>query len=211
MQEVEERTAGSYPWIRFSSGGPISLDPSLIFLYERVIKNVVYWWTVFWPTSSGSRRGGCQSSWCWGRRPGSAPWWPQSGSGSPAASSGPAPQSSPTAITKIARYILVLLFADFTKTSLNFRTQCTSVVDPDPAFDVNADPGFDDQKATTVKILQLKKIFYFFVWIAIYLFLGLHEGRPSYRSLQPSKENIQQFKTFLFCFCGSFLPSRIQI
>jgi hypothetical protein len=33
--------------------------------------------------------------------------------------------------------------------------------------------------------------------IAIYLILGLHKGRPSYRrSLQPSKENIQHFKTF---------------
>jgi hypothetical protein len=31
--------------------------------------------------------------------------------------------------------------------------------------------------------------------IAIYLSLGLHKGRPSYRrSLQPSKENIQHFK-----------------
>jgi hypothetical protein len=43
---------------------------------------------------------------------------------------------------------------------------------PDP------DPGFDDLK------------------IAIYLSLGLHKGGPSYRrSLQPSKENIQHFKT----------------
>jgi hypothetical protein len=32
--------------------------------------------------------------------------------------------------------------------------------------------------------------------IAIYLTLGLHEGRPNYRrSLQPAKENIQHFKT----------------
>jgi hypothetical protein len=30
----------------------------------------------------------------------------------------------------------------------------------------------------------------------IHLFLSLHKGRPSYRkSLQPSKENIQHFKT----------------
>jgi hypothetical protein len=32
--------------------------------------------------------------------------------------------------------------------------------------------------------------------IAIYLSLGLHKGRPSYRrSLLPSKENIQHLKT----------------
>ncbi len=52
---------------------------------------------------------------------------------------------------------------------------------------------------------KLKKFFLFF-WskIAIYLSLGLYKGRPSYRrSLQPSKENIQQFKTWnLFTFVG---------
>ncbi len=47
--------------------------------------------------------------------------------------------------------------------------------------------------------------------IAIYLSLGLHKGLPSYgRSLQPSKENIQHFKTLnfflFFSFCGSFCP-----
>jgi hypothetical protein len=60
---------------------------------------------------------------------------------------------------------------------------------PDP------DPGFDD--------LKLKKFtagnfnFYFLdKKIAIYLSLGLHKGRPSYRrKLQPSKENIKHFKT----------------
>ena len=46
----------------------------------------------------------------------------------------------------------------------------------------------------------------------IYLSLGLHKGRPSYRrSLQPSKKNIQDFKTWKFCtffyFCGQFFPS----
>ncbi len=54
--------------------------------------------------------------------------------------------------------------------------------------------------------LQVKK---FIFWI-------LHKGRPSYRSLQPSKENIQHFKTrnflIFFYFCGSFLlPSWIRI
>jgi hypothetical protein len=48
------------------------------------------------------------------------------------------------------------------------------------------------------------------------LILGLHKGRPSYRRiLQPSKENIHHFKTLnfftFFYFCGSFLPSWIQI
>ncbi len=52
--------------------------------------------------------------------------------------------------------------------------------------------------------------------IAIYLSLGLHKGRTSYRrSLQSSKENIQHFKTWkfftFFYFCGSFLPSWIRI
>ncbi len=46
--------------------------------------------------------------------------------------------------------------------------------------------------------LQLKKSQYFF-WskIAVYLSLGLHKGHQSYRrSLQPSKQNIQHFKTW---------------
>ncbi len=57
----------------------------------------------------------------------------------------------------------------------------------------------------------LKKLILF--WINNYL--GLQKGRPSYRrSLQPSKDNIQRFKSqnmkFLnfFCFCGSFCPPR---
>ncbi len=50
----------------------------------------------------------------------------------------------------------------------------------------------------------------------IYLSLGFHKGRPSYkRSLQLSKENIHHFKTWNFLiysyFCGSFLPSWIRI
>jgi hypothetical protein len=47
--------------------------------------------------------------------------------------------------------------------------------------------GCDDQK---FKNFTAGKIF------KIFLSLGLHEGRPSYRrSLQPSKENILHFKT----------------
>ncbi len=61
-----------------------------------------------------------------------------------------------------------------------------------------------------------KKLSFFIKKIAIYLSLGLHKGRPSYReSLQPSKENIQHFKTWnfstFFYFCGSILPSWIRI
>jgi hypothetical protein len=47
-------------------------------------------------------------------------------------------------------------------------------------------------------VIFLIKSCYFF-----YLFLGLHKGRPGYRSsLHPSKEYI---------FCGSFWPSWIRI
>ncbi len=52
--------------------------------------------------------------------------------------------------------------------------------------------GFDDQK---LKKFTAGNIF----WIKIYLSQGLHKGFPSYRrSLQPSKENIQHFKTWNF-------------
>ncbi len=52
--------------------------------------------------------------------------------------------------------------------------------------------------------------------LIIYLSLGLHKERPSYRrGLQLSKEAIQHFKTWTFIifsyFCGSFLPSWIRI
>jgi hypothetical protein len=54
------------------------------------------------------------------------------------------------------------------------------------------DPGFDDLKLKKIIAGNLISIFL----IAIYLSLGFHKGRPSYRrSLQPSKENIQYLKT----------------
>jgi hypothetical protein len=71
--------------------------------------------------------------------------------------------------------------------------------DPDPAFRLNTDPdpdpiriqSFDDQKWENLNIFSSKT--------TIYLSLGLHKGRLSYRrSLQPSKENIQHFKTWYF-------------
>jgi hypothetical protein len=66
------------------------------------------------------------------------------------------------------------------------------------------------------------KIYIFLIKNAIYLSLGLHIGRPSYRrSLQPSKENNQHFKISIFFsilvgyFCppapGSALPILIRI
>ncbi len=83
---------------------------------------------------------------------------------------------------------------------------------------LNADPDPWFWLPKTGKNLQLKKIEYFFdqkLQFA-YLSLSFYNGRPSNRrSLQPSKENIQHFKTwdflFFFYFCVSFLPSWIRI
>jgi hypothetical protein len=56
---------------------------------------------------------------------------------------------------------------------------------PDP------DPGFEDLKLKKITAEKKK----FGSKTTIYLSLGLHKGRPSYRrSLQPSKNNIQHFK-----------------
>ncbi len=59
-------------------------------------------------------------------------------------------------------------------------------------------------------------LFFLYKEIPIELSLGLHKGRTSYRrSLQPSKKNIQHFKTWkiftFFYICRSFLPSWIRI
>ncbi len=88
--------------------------------------------------------------------------------------------------------------------------------DPDPAFLLIADP--DSGSGSRVwwpkieKNYSWKKIkFFFWLKTKIYLSQGLHKGRPSYRrSLQPSKENIQHFKTWKFytfsIFVGHFCP-----
>jgi hypothetical protein len=55
--------------------------------------------------------------------------------------------------------------------------------------------------------LQLKKLYFFGSKTTIYLSLGLHKGRPSYRSLQLSKEN-RKFLNF-FYFWGFCLPKVI--
>ncbi len=92
------------------------------------------------------------------------------------------------------------------------------VVDP-PWFNPDPDPD-PDQGFWWPKIeknLQLKKkLDMLLKKIAIWSSLGLHKGRTSYsRSLQPSKKNIQHFKTWkffpFFYFCRSFLPSWIRI
>ncbi len=86
-------------------------------------------------------------------------------------------------------------------------------------FRLNTDPDpiriqvFFDQK---LKKITGKKNFFFKSRTTIYLSLGLHKGRPSYKiSFQLSKENIQHFRTWtfliIFYFCVSFLPSWIRI
>ncbi len=90
-------------------------------------------------------------------------------------------------------------------------------------FRLNTDPepdpiriqGFDEQKLGNIFCWN-KKFDIFLSKIAIYLSLGLHKGRPSYKtSLQPSKENIHHFKSWnfftFFYFYGSFLPSWIRM
>ncbi len=79
--------------------------------------------------------------------------------------------------------------------------------DPDPAFFLEAHPDPDPDLDPRFGWPKNWKPFttgknYTFFWskIAMYLFLGLHRGRLSYRrSLQPSKENIQLFKTWNLC------------
>ncbi len=75
--------------------------------------------------------------------------------------------------------------------------------DTDPAFFLIADPE-SGSRVLWPKIERIYswKVLFLFSWskIAIYLSLGLHKGRPSSRkSLQPSKENIQHFKSWKFC------------
>ncbi len=83
--------------------------------------------------------------------------------------------------------------------------------DPDP-FRIR---GLYDQNLTKFKAEKKIELF-FWLKTTIYLTLGLHKRRPSYkRSLQLSKENIHHLKTWnfliFFYFWGSFLPSWIQI
>jgi hypothetical protein len=92
--------------------------------------------------------------------------------------------------------------------------------DPDPAFKaeyLSGDPiririqsGSRALMTKKKKKLQMKKKLNFFgSKTTIYLSLGLHKERPSYRrSLQLSEENIQHFKKhgFFSTFMGYFCP-----
>ncbi len=63
------------------------------------------------------------------------------------------------------------------------------------------DPGFWWPKNEN-KILAEKNLIFLRSKVANYLSQGRHKGRPSYRgSLQPSKENIQHFKTWNLFIC----------
>jgi hypothetical protein len=83
------------------------------------------------------------------------------------------------------------------------------MLDPDPhLFNADPDPAFFllpiRIKLRISRVLMTKnwkkfkaeKNLYLLTKIAIFLSLALYKRRPSYmKSLQPSKENIQQFKT----------------
>ncbi len=76
-------------------------------------------------------------------------------------------------------------------------------------FKLNTDPDPAFWWPKIEKYLQLGKMWFFLSNTAISLSLGFHKGRPSYRrSLQPSKGNIQHFKTWnfwiFFYFVGHF-------
>ena len=79
---------------------------------------------------------------------------------------------------------------------LETNTDPDTDTDPDP--DPDPDPiriqGFNDQKLK--KIIAEKNYIFFGSKTTIYLSLGLHKKRSSYRrSLQLSKEAIQNYKT----------------
>ncbi len=68
------------------------------------------------------------------------------------------------------------------------------VADP-YSFDTDSDPGLWWPKIEKIYVCEKKLYFWDKKNYTIYLPLGLHKGRPSYkRILQLSKENIQHFK-----------------
>ncbi len=121
------------------------------------------------------------------------------------------------AVNRLLFYVYLLILLVIIRVSDPYSFDTDPNPGPDLAFQAeyrsgtgsNPDriQGFDDQK--------LKKIY---SWkknslskTTIYLSLGLHKGRPSYRrSLQLSEENIQHFKTWNFLifsyFVGYFCP-----
>ncbi len=93
----------------------------------------------------------------------------------------------------------------------------SSMLDPDLAFQVNTDPDTDPDPWFWWAKIENNTADVFFTFflskIAIFLSLGLHKGRPSYRrNLQPSKENIYvalqklKFINFFSIFVGHFCP-----
>ncbi len=78
-------------------------------------------------------------------------------------------------------------------------------------FRLNTDPDPGLLWPKLKKKLQLKIYLFLDKKTTIYLSLGIHKERPSHRSLQLSKENIQHFKTWNFLyffstFVGHFCP-----
>ncbi len=80
--------------------------------------------------------------------------------------------------------------------------------DPDPAFFLIADP--DPGSRSRVWWSEIEKIYnlkfnFFFSWskIAIYLSLGLHKGRPSYRRSLPEVQKMK-ILSFFFNLLGHF-------
>ncbi len=98
---------------------------------------------------------------------------------------------------------------------LRVRSGFNADPDTDPAFFVNADPDTDLDPEFWWPKYSWKKILIFFY------IKNSNLGRPSYRrSLHPSKENIQHFKTWIFFTfvvqfgppgSGSVFPMRIRI
>ncbi len=67
--------------------------------------------------------------------------------------------------------------------------------DPEPVPDPNTDPGFYGQKLQNIATAGKRS--YFVIKITVYLSLGLHEGRSSYRrNLKPSKVYLKNFNFF---------------
>jgi hypothetical protein len=90
-------------------------------------------------------------------------------------------------------------------------------VDLNPALLVTEDgtgsgSGSGSRVLMTKKILQLKKLKFFDPKLQFTYPLGLHKGRlTNRRSLQPSKENIQHFKTFQWDVFALLNPDPDQI
>ncbi len=82
-------------------------------------------------------------------------------------------------------------------------------MDPDPAFLAEYRSGSRVLMTKNCKNFTAENFFFFFFAskTSIYLSLGLHKGRPSYRrNLQPSKANIQHLKHEISTFVSNFCP-----